>query len=380
MKKRIVVAVLVILMIFLLLAVSATAYGNNDCRRVIVLFDDNVKPEAQDALIDKYGYRLKHLHLINATVALLPPEAQTALARSPGVIGIEDDAAIFALNSKTIAKSTQVLPWGISRINADRTWKVSIGSGIRVAVIDTGIDLSHPDLAVNIKDGFNAINHKASANDDNGHGTHIAGTIAAAGNDIGIIGVAPKAELYAVKVLDKTGAGKISDVTEGLQWAVDNHMQVANMSLGTISYSRALDKAVKKAYNSGLIMVAAAGNNGPGLDTVNYPAKFSEVIAISATDENNLVTSYSSRGPEIDIAAPGNNIYSTYNSGGYATFSGTSVAAPHVTGTIALKLQLNPGLSPQQVLDELKKTANYLPNATPEEQGSGLVDAFKYCK
>ncbi len=146
------------------------------------------------------------------------------------------------------------------------------------------------------------------------------------------------------------------------------------------SYSRALDKAIKKAYESGLIMVAAAGNNGPGLGTVDYPAKFNEVIAVAATDENNAITPFSSRGKEVDVAAPGTNIYSTFNNGNYATLSGTSMAAPHVTGAVALKLQLDPGLTPMQIMDELKKTANYLPNATEEEQGAGLVDAYKYCK
>lgn len=124
-------------------------------------------------------------------------------------------------------------------------------------------------------------------------------------------------------------------------------------------------------------MVAAAGNSGPGLNTVNYPAKFNEVIAVAAMDENNAIASFSSRGAEVNIAAPGTSIYSTYNNSDYMTLNGTSMAAPHVTGSIALKLQLNPGLSPLQIMDQLKRTANYLPNATPEEQGAGLVDAYK---
>lgn len=247
MLKRIVVSFL-LACIILTLTVPISAYGSNHYERKIILFDNNTKPEAQDALIGKYGYRLKHLHLINATVALLTSEAQKALAKNPGVIGIENDGKVTASSSKAVTKSTQILPWGISRINADLAWKVSVGSGVKVAVIDTGIDLFHPDLAPNIKGGFNTINHKASFTDDNGHGTHVAGTIAAADNDIGVIGVAPKADLYAVKVLDKTGTGRISDVIEGIQWSVDNHMQVVNMSFGTTSYSRALDNAVKKVF------------------------------------------------------------------------------------------------------------------------------------
>ena len=241
MLKRLAVSFLLVCLI-LTSTVTPAAYGSNHYERRIILFGNSIKPEAQDALMGKYGCCLKNLHLINAAVALLTPEAQKALAKDPGVIGIEDDGKVSASSSKAITKSTkavtkstQILPWGISRINADRAWKTSVGLGVKVAVIDTGIDLSHPDLIANIKGGFNTIDHKASFTDDNGHGTHVAGTIAAANNDIGVIGVAPEANLYAVKVLDKTGTGRISDVIEGIQWSVDNHMQVVNMSFGTTS-------------------------------------------------------------------------------------------------------------------------------------------------
>ncbi|MCL6473383.1 MAG: S8 family serine peptidase [Firmicutes bacterium] len=247
MRKKI-IAILLVACIFIL-TVSAVTYGSNHYERKIIVFNDNIKPDVQNVLVAKYGYRLKYLHLINATVALLPSEAQEALAKTSGVIGVEDDAKVYTSSLPTIAKtkSTQILPWGINRINADLAWRVSIGSGVRVAVIDTGIDLTHPDLMANVKGGFNAINRKESINDDNGHGTHVAGVIAAVDNDIGVIGVAPEANLYAVKVLDKTGTGRISDAIEGIQWSVDNHMQVVNMSFGTTSYSRALDKAIKEA-------------------------------------------------------------------------------------------------------------------------------------
>lgn len=379
MSRKIIIFLLIILLTFASYS-SSLASNHPDLEQKIIIFNATIDSKSQGALILKVGYPIKYLRLINGVVALVPRRASASLRKIEGVTSVEDDALVFASTMPFVVKSTQILPWGISTINADRAWKLSVGSGVKVAIIDTGIDLFHPDLIANIKGGFNAINHKASINDDNGHGTHVAGTIAAADNDIGVVGVAPEANLYAVKVLDKTGSGRISDVIEGIQWSVDSHMQVANMSFGTTSYSKALDKAIKKAYNSGLIMVAAAGNGGPGLGTVNYPAKFSEVIAVAATDENNAITPFSSRGKEIDIAAPGINIYSTFNNGSYATLSGTSMAAPHVTSAVALKLQLNPGLTPMQIMDELKKTANHLPNATEEEQGAGLVDAFKYCK
>lgn len=376
MRKKLMVTSVFTLIVFMLIAL-ATAYGSPDYERVIISFDAGIKPEIQNSLVNRHGYFIKHLHLINATVAMVPPKEKANLVKERGVLRVEDDLQIFAsTNQASKQTSSELIPWGVSRINADRVWPTSVGAGIKVAVIDTGIDISHLDLVSNVKGGFNTINHKASINDDNGHGSHVAGVIAAVGDGAGIIGVAPKAELYAVKALDRTGAGRVSDIIEGIQWSVDNHMQIANMSFGTTSYSRALHNSVKKASNSGLIMIAAAGNDGPGLNTVNYPAKFNEVVAVSAIDENSVIAFFSSRGPEIDVAAPGNNIYSTYNNSRYMILSGTSMAAPHVTGATAVKLQLSPGLTPTQIMDILKKTANYLPNVTSAEQGAGLVDAY----
>jgi len=376
MRKKLIVVPIFACIIFML-TISAVAYGSNNYERVIITFNDGVKPGAQDVLVTKHGHFIKHLHLINAAVALVPSGKKVNLAKEKGVLSVEDDIKVFALiNQAPERTSTQILPWGISRINANLAWPVSEANGIRVGVIDSGIQLNHPDLVSNIKGGFNAINHRKSADDDNGHGTHVAGIIAAENNEIGVVGVAPKAQLYAVKVLDNTGSGRISDVVEGIQWCMDNHIQVVNMSFGASSYSKALHRAIKKAYSGGLIMVAAAGNNGPGANTVSYPAKFYEVIAVSATNENDIVTSWSSRGPEVDIAAPGVGIYSTYKGSTYEGLNGTSMAAPHVTGAAALKLQQNPTLTPSQALGLLKQTANSLPNMTPEEQGAGLVDAY----
>lgn len=368
--------VLIFISLVFLITVTAVAYGRNSYERKIVLFDKSCKPAAQDALVTKHGLLVKRLHLVNAVVALVPSDSVDNLAREKGVLDVESDAEVYALNQAPAQTSTQLLPWGVTRVNANLVWPVSDASSVKVGVIDSGISLNHSDLASNIKGGFNAINRRQSADDDNGHGTHVAGIIAAVDNDIGVIGIAPKAQLYAVKVLDKTGSGRISNVIEGVQWCMDNNMQVVNMSLGTSSYSKALHNAVKKAHESGLVMVAAAGNSGPGEDTIAYPAKFSEVIAVSAIDENSGVTSWSSRGPEIDVAAPGNSIYSTYANGEYRVLSGTSMAAPHVTGVISLKLHLSPELTPVQIMDLLKRSALNMPNATSDEQGAGLVDAY----
>ncbi|SFR18261.1 Subtilase family protein [Desulfoscipio geothermicus DSM 3669] len=164
--------------------------------------------------------------------------------------------------------------------------------------MDTGIDLSHPDLLANIKGGYNAIKPNKSPADDNGHGTHVAGIIAAVNDNIGVVGVAPQAELYAVKVLSANGSGYLSDIIEGLEWCITNNMQVINMSLGTSSEVQSFHDAVIKVYNAGIVMVAAAGNSGPGDNTVEYPAKYEEVIAVSATSDNDAIASFSSRGPD----------------------------------------------------------------------------------
>lgn len=379
MKKGI--ALTLAMVIILAFTYPAMASGEDNYERKIVLFDKKVTGPAQDKLIKKFGVELKKLRIVNGVVILVPARLEKSLASMPGVLSVEEDAEVHASSIPAALASTQVLPWGVDRINADLVWPISTGAGIKVAVIDSGIDMDHPDLAVNIKGGFNAIKHKRDADDDFGHGTHVAGTIAAINNEFGVVGVAPKVDIYAVKVLDNTGLGKISDVIEGIQWCVDNHIQVANMSFGASAYSAALQKAVSKAYSSNLIMVAAAGNRGLGsASSVDYPAKFDEVIAVAAVDQGDMVTPWSSRGSEIDIAAPGDSIYSTFNNGSYTLLSGTSMAAPHVTGAIALKLQLNPGLTPMQIMYELEKSANYLADATEEEQGAGLVDVFALLK
>ncbi|RPI32215.1 MAG: subtilisin, partial [Actinomycetota bacterium] len=184
----------------------------------------------------------------------------------------------------------------------------------------------------------NCIAETANFDDDNGHGSHVAGTVAAVDNDLGVIGVAPSANLYGIKVLNRSGRGTTSDIIEGMQWAIGHGMDVINMSLGTSSYVEAYEIATDAVLDAGVVMVCSAGNSGPDEGTVGYPAAFEGVIAVAATDAADVVASFSSRGPQVDVAAPGVSVYSTTKSGGYATMSGTSMAAPHVTGTVALML------------------------------------------
>jgi subtilisin/minor extracellular protease Epr len=188
-----------------------------------------------------------------------------------------------------------------------------------VAILDTGIDYEHSDLNDNYIGGYDFANNDLEPMDDNGHGTHCAGIVAAEDNEGGVVGVAPEADLYAVKVLDSVGNGYMMDVI--------------SMSFGSNLGSTSLETACDNAYSSGVLVVAAAGNDGNPSgegDNVDYPARCDSVIAVAATDSNDNRAIWSSTGPDVELAAPGVSIYSTYLGGGYATMSGTSMACPHV--------------------------------------------------
>ena len=230
---------------------------------------------------------------------------------------------------------SETIPGGVSQIKAPAAWDSSRGKGINVAVLDTGMDYKHPDLAPNYKGGVSFVPGQPVM-DGNGHGTHCAGTIAAAINGAGVVGVAPAASLYSVKVLDNSGSGNWSWLIAGIDWCIKNKMRVLSMSLGGDSAPAALEAMCNAAFNKGLLLVAAAGNSGPGMGTVNVPGSYESVIAVSAIDSSNVIAEFSSRGPEVELCAPGVDILSTIPGGGYGKKSGTSMACPHVSGTAAL--------------------------------------------
>ncbi len=338
-------------------------------KKIVVFKSEVLNEPAREALIKKFGgVKTKDLTLIDGKVVLLSPKAEAALARQAGVLRIDDDVVVFALGKTATAQPAEVLPWGVDKIDAERVWPLgNTADQIRVGIIDTGISNTHPDLLANIKGGVNTINPRKNWNDDNGHGSHVAGIVAALDNNIGVIGVGPTIDLYAIKVLDRNGSGYLSDVIEGIQWAIANKMQVVNMSLGTASNIQSFHDAVIVAKNVGVVVVAAAGNNNGG--AVDYPGAYDEVIAVSATDSADAIANFSSVGTQVDLAAPGVSIYSTYKGTGYATLSGTSMAAPHVAGSAALVLNtpvgsydanLNGKWDPDEVQIKLQATATNL--------------------
>lgn len=312
-----------------------------------------------------------------ALVVRADTAALTAAHRHSGIHAIEEDVWIPLRSVKTAAISDvprqrlQEIPWGVSRIGAPTAWTVSRGAGVRVAVIDTGVDIDHPDLAANLRGGINILEPEQPPTDDNGHGTHVSGTIAAADNAVDVAGVAPACDLYAVKAFDAAGGAGVSDVLLSLQWCADYGMHVINMSFGQDEPSEALRRAIQGLERRGIILVAASGNGGAGF--VSYPAKYPEVLAVASTNARDRLTHSSNLGPEVDLAAPGHRILSLGRGGGTRLLSGTSMAAPHVTGAVALVWAQRPQLNAAGVRRLLRDTAVPLPGGLSGLGGAGLV-------
>lgn len=280
--------------------------------------------------------------------------------------------------------------WYLSRIGVYNAWDITMGSpDIRVAVIDTGVDADHPDLAGQIVAQADTVDNDDSADDDIGHGTHVAGIIAAnANNGIGVAGVAPGVKLIAVDVFTKSGSDSFAyttDVVEGITFAKNNLADVINLSLGSYTDDWSFEEAVNGAVGSGIPVVCAAGNDATG--TAHYPSDYEASIGVIATNWNDTIADYSNYGNAKDISAPGGDsesypywdsyIISTYNNGGYVGMTGTSMAAPVVSGVVALMLSANPALSVAQVKGILYATAAEL--GTPGKDmfyGDGRVDAY----
>lgn len=306
-------------------------------REVDILIGLRTAPgHADEKLITDAGGTVKHKYwLVDALAARVPEKALNGLRRNPNVRVIEPDVKVYADDAELDAT------WGVVRINAGVTQASGArGGGVRVAVIDTGIDYTHPDLDANYKGGWDFVSNDADPMDDNGHGTHVAGTIAAEDNDVGVVGVAPDAELYALKVLNSSGSGSFSSIIAAVQWCIDNRIQVTNNSYGTVSDPGTIARqAFDNAAAQGIVMVASAGNNGTsdGIgDNVGYPGRYDSVIAVAATDSADRRAAFSSTGAAVDLAAPGYGISSTIRGGGYGSKNGTSMACPHVAGAAAV--------------------------------------------
>lgn len=274
--------------------------------------------------------------------------------------------------------------WAPTKLGLQSVWGLIADAPapkpVTVAVLDTGIDFTHPDLQDITVTGYNFIDPTKSAQDDHGHGTHVAGIIGAnTNNQIGIAGNAgyrQMVNIMPVKVLSASGGGYVSDLISGLYYARDHKARVISISLGTSQKSTLLSDAVASAVADDIIIVASAGNSGAGSNSPSYPAGNDGVFAIGSTDSSDHISSFSTHLPYVSFAAPGSGIYSTYP-GGYATMSGTSMAAPQVTGVITAILAYKPDLSRSQVYDILKTTAIDLGDSGRDDYfGWGRINAY----
>lgn len=255
-----------------------------------------------------------------------------------------DKVSLFPYKSEIIhgltPKSSQFYGWEIVQFDIPDTWKKTQGKDIKVAVLDTGCDLDHDDLRDNLLDGKNIINPKELPEDKNGHGSHVAGTIAARNNGIGMVGVAPLAKILPVKVLGDDGTGSMKHIVDGIKWAADQKIDFITMSLGSPYEDKRIKNAIDYAEKKGVVCFCAAGNSGPDSDIL-YPAKYPNVVSIGAIDRFFNRTGFSCAGESLDFLAPGQDIISCIPGNRYASMSGTSMSNPFAVGCAALLCSWN---------------------------------------
>jgi len=337
---------------------------------VIILFHEAPRP-ADISVIKSDGASIKHKYaLIDAVAVTIPAQAAEKIAKRPFVKLVEPDY-----------KVKLVLDTSASQIQADKVWNKDLtGKDIDVAILDTGIHDEHPALTVEKE-----VDYTDEGTDDlHGHGTHVAGIVASI--DSTYRGISYDADLFNVKVLNKDGWGRGSDVIKGIEWAVDNGAEIISMSLGAkidpCDGTDALSRAVDKAVSKGVVVVVAAGNSGPDAGTITSPGCSKKGITIGAVNDNDNVPSWSSRGPtddgrvKPDLVAPGVGISSTWKDNSFKSLSGTSMSTPHVSGVAALLLETDSSLKPEDVKNILKSTALDL-GLDENTQGAGRVDAYE---
>ncbi|MCP1190070.1 S8 family peptidase [Priestia flexa] len=265
--------------------------------------------------------------------------------------------------------------WNLSAIQAEAGWDITKGDEhIIIAVIDTGVDLDHPDLRRRLTNGYNVLLNNNFPDDDNGHGTHVSGIIASeTNNHEGLAGVTWYNKIMPIKAMGAKGYGTTFDIAKGIFWAVDHGADIINMSLGNYQHSSLLKEAIDYAYNKNVVLIAAAGNENTMQPS--YPAAFPNVLSVAAVSYTGQRASFSNYGDYIDVSAPGVQIPSTYFNQQYAALSGTSMASPHVAGLAGLLLSANPNLTNQEVIEIIKNSTYDLGiPGTDNEFGNGLIN------
>ena len=380
-RKKIPQVKVIIHFCIILILMSGVALAAD--RDVIVGFYKPIDSSDHQLIKDNNGSAKKSFRIVNAISAKIPENKINIMEKDPRIKYIVNDSIFQAADEYSGS-------WGVQYIGSQPVHDQGInGSGVKIGVLDTGLDYNHEDLRNSYKGGYDFVSNDLDPWDDNClsyfrtcHGTHVSGIISAQHNGIGVVGIAPGSSIYAVKVLDGGGFGTASLVLSGIEWAVNNGMNIISMSIESTENNPALLDAVNAAYNSGILLVAAGGNNGGG--PVLYPAAYDSVIAVTAIDQNGLKASFSPIGQKIEVAAPGVRVNSTIQ-GGYGLLSGTSMAAPHVTGVAALIFSTsfadvnNDGLRNNKDVREIIRNSAFDAGIPGKDDiyGYGIVDASK---
>lgn len=346
---------------------------------LLVGFDASLSGvEAQDAYVSAGAEAVERIrqlrvHRIRVSPSLLQA-SQSALAGSPGVRFVERHE-LFA-PTMVPDDGSYASEWHLQKIGAPAAWDVAAGAAdVIIAILDSGVDPHHPDLAAKLVPGYNFWDNNTNTADVYGHGTAVAGTAAAIGNNgIGVAGVAWQSRIMPIRVTSTTGYASTSAVANGLTWAVDHGARVMNVSFGGVAASSTITQAAKYVAGKGGVVVAAAGNCGCVDSTADNPY----IISVSATDQRDALASWSSSGNYVDVAAPGVGILTTYNGGGYGSASGTSFSSPITAGVVALMASASPALTPPDIERLLKANADDLGTGGWDASfGFGRINAFR---
>ncbi|MGA7615874.1 MAG: S8 family serine peptidase [Thermoanaerobaculia bacterium] len=291
---------------------------------------DHIRVLARDggtATQEHHFYALRH---VNGFIADMTAAEAEELRNEPGIVAVERDHQVHLLGTdarafadgrrRTLSTvsadsvSTQITPYGITAVHAPDVWPYGRGAGIKVGIIDTGITKNHPDLASAYAGGFDFVENDDDPQDENGHGTHVAGTIGARDNGIGVIGVAPDVQIYSLRILGADGNGSVSDEVKAVDWAIGHGINVINLSLGAPDSSVLEEDAFQRAYDAGIVTVAASGNESA--QAVDYPGAYPTVISVGAVDDTATKADFSNAGNDLKVAGPGVGVFSTYKIGG----------------------------------------------------------------
>ena len=375
-----------LMLLLVLTGCDEVIWSSKKSDRFIVAFDREAELSPILDELEAAGVRIiDRLDIISGISCYLNEEQMDLVRDMPSFRYVELDVELYMLEAAPpqpllirnyrMAPADESIDWGVKRIRAPEAWELSTGKDVRVGVIDTGIAADHPDLPGAVIGGFNAIDGGSYA-DDNNHGTYVASVLAARRNGVGMVGVAPDALLYSIKVMNSDGRGFISDIIEGCQWAIGEKIPVVNMSLGAEYNSIALREAIDEAAFQGMSVIAASGNEGDG--QVLYPAGHDVAVCVGASNMDDRRMSWSNYGQalkENGALAPGEWILASDRFGELSRVSGTSIAAPHVTGIFALLLES--GQIERESLREFIFQSASRSEDPDESSGHGIVDAKK---